>query len=502
MSLKELHRLQKQMTLGKGVAKPADVDAFVKAAQAELNPETKTFLQDLLQRKGEFFDDAAYRKISELAGIAARPVLASGVVAGLIRGRMARSLEDDVVVLGADGTMSASAAITPYIRGYNQKSLEPLKVAHGSKPPPSQVAASLEDTPCEAPGPALDRMAKIFGAKVGGFEKMAASEWFSNPKAPHWWGTCDAWAWSALSQWINKRVDVDGTDGERGLWVAGQWMSRGDLGVWMMALADTIAVKENGVFFEEEPGPESMLKAALSFLDHNGGGLVGEMWNDKRHAKREVWNHPLAWAEITTETLESRGSERLLEFARAHGIEGATKAKFVKVAGDYAHERGEHWEWESPQPSRAIWNMYVLTDDAGRMIKAYYADDPAISEVRSLPVHDSAAPPDYIWKPSLDLIYDALYDEESYAIDSNPVGQEYRFFLKEVLAHGISGQTRTRFEAEVLQTTGPLNEERLKALAQAYPGIANAYSPEQWQRTFASRGMGAKAFGARWPSAR
>jgi hypothetical protein len=499
MTIKELHRLQKQMTSGKGVAKAADVDALVKAAQAELNPEAQAFMRDLLARKGEFFDDVAYKKIAELVGVAARPVLAAGVTAKLVRGGIARSLDDDKVILGADGTMSATAAINPYVRGYNQKSLEPLKKNHGSEPARSIVARGENDAHRASPGQRLDRIAEVFGAKVSGFEKMATSEWYSNPKAPHWWGTCDAWSWSSLSRWVNERVDVGGPVDQRGLWSGGQWISRADLGCWMMALADTIAVRENGIFFEEEPRPESILKSALAFLDNNGGGLVAEVWNDKRERKKEVWNQPFSGAEVITETLESRATTAMLEFAQADGVVGATQVKVVKVRGEYAVEVGEDFEDKLKNSQHKVWNMYAVTAANGEVLKAYFADDPAIANVRGLPVHESDATPDYVWKPTLDFIYDALFEDENMSIDNNPVGKEYRFFVKTVLAQGVPGHVRAAFENEVLATQGAIAAERLKLLEQAYPGIANAYSPEQWEKTFAPRGMSAKGFGAAWP---
>ncbi len=524
MAISELHRLQKAITEGKRVAKEADVDKLVTAAVAENSPDAKAFMRDLLQRKGEFFDDVSYKKIADIAGVAPRRVAQTTAVARLVRGAEARAIGDDTVFLGKDGVMSASAEVTPYVRGYNQKSMEPLKKAHGSYAyPTSKVVSDLAGTG-SSPGTRLDAAAKAFGRELAFTKKVAENEWYSNPRAPGWWGTCDAWAWSSLSRWVNDRVDGEGPADARGLWVGGEWLSRADLGNWMMALADTISVKENGVYFEEEPGAENILKLTLAFLDDNGGGLVGEMWNDKRMKKREVWNQPYTEARITSVSLEPRVAERLLQRASTDGVVGATNGKYVKVTGQYIKELGEHNE-SKVKPGlregyqvetyfdetgnyvsrvvpdgteRQTWNIYAVTDGSGKVLKAYFADDPAIQDVGGLPTYLSDAPPDYFWKPTLDFIYDAMTGEKNPIIDNNHVGAEYRFFVDTVLAKGVSATTRTRFEAEALQRSAPATAEQAKHLAAAYPGVANAYSPQQWEQHFKPLGLEAKAFGASW----
>lgn len=524
MPIKELHRLQKSLTEGKRVLKAEDVDKLVKAAVADGTPEAKAFMGDLLQRKGEFFDDVSYKKIADLAGVAARRAPSPTAVARLVRGSEARSLADDKVVLGPDGTLSASAEITPYVRGYNQKSESPLKMSFGSFTyPPSPVSNYFNSM--LSPADRLERIGKAFGSKLEFNAKVANHEWYSNPKAPKWWGTCDAWAWSSLSRWVNERVDATGPEGVRGLWVGGEWMSRADLGNWMMALADTISVRENGIYFEEEPGPENLLKAVLAFMDDNGGGMVGDMWNDKRKLKKEVWNQPYTEARVVQTTLEPRVAERLIKQAQQQGVEGAHGAKHLKITGQYIKERGQDFEGDVKKGVRdsyptvyvpdelgmmqsrhvpdgteqQIWHMYAVTDERGNVLKAYYADDPAIKDVGGLPMYLSDPPPDYIWKPTLDFVYDAVTEEKNQIIDNNPVGAEYRFFVNTVLAKGVTGTARARFENEVLATPrAPIDATRAAAIAAAYPGMANAYSPRQWAENFAPLGLDAKAFGAAW----
>ena len=58
----------------------------------------------------------------------------------------------------------------------------------------------------------------------------------------------------------------------------------------------------------------------------------------------------------------------------------------------------------------------------------------------------------------------------------------------------MPASVRAGFEAEV--RAGATDAA---ALARKYPGVANAYSPQQWAALFAPRGLNARAFGAAWP---
>src|SRR5207302_1493613 len=125
----------------------------------------------------------------------------------------------------------------------------PLRNRHGSQAPASSVLSADEQTAVRAstPGAALDSAAKLFGASTG-FDKMANDPNFYNPQAEGWWGKCHAWSWSSLSAKIDKMVDIDGPEGQKGIWIGGQWMSRADLGDWMMGVADTVALSDPSQF--------------------------------------------------------------------------------------------------------------------------------------------------------------------------------------------------------------------------------------------------------------
>ena len=76
---------------------------------------------------------------------------------------------------------------------------------------------------------------------------------------------------------------------------------------------------------------------------------------------------------------------------------------------------------------------------------------------------------------------------------SNHEGVRFRFVVATVLALGIPEPTRAAFEAEALAP-----DADRASLAARFPGIANAYSPAQWSRTFEPTLGPGTAFGARW----
>ena len=134
--------------------------------------------------------------------------------------------------------------------------------------------------------------------------------------------------------------------------------------------------------------------------------------------------------------------------------------------------------------------MYAVTDRQGTVLAAYTADDPKLEGAHGLPTRASHELPEYWWKPSLQAAAAGLASTPNEAIDANPFAREYRFFTGTVLTRGVPGATRTAFEAELAKAPpGALSPERIAALREKYPGIADAYSSEQWARAFAPRGL-------------
>jgi len=261
--------------------------------------------------------------------------------------------------LGRDGTVKGEANVPAYTRSSVATKEGPLRFRHGSVAPASTVNTPAEVTALkeQTPGKALDEVANLFGARIqGGFEEMANSTAFFNPSADYWGGKCHAWTWASLSSTIDKLVDVPGPEGERGLWIAGKFLSRADLGNWMMATAD------------------------------------------------------------------------------------------MTIAG--------------------------------------------------LPTKETDDVPEYFWKPTMQALEDTLAGRQNDVVDRNPYGEEFKFFVGKVLKNGVPATTRTAFEKELAALpAGAIDSIKAGELAAKYPTVANAYSPFQWQRAFASRGLGARAFG-------
>ena len=92
-----------------------------------------------------------------------------------------------------------------------------------------------------------------------------------------------------------------------------------------------------------------------------------------------------------------------------------------------------------------------------------------------------------------------LAGKKNLNVESDAHGQEFKFFVGTVLTKGVSGTERAAFEVAMKAApAGNFDPVAATALAAKYPGIANAYSPEQWKTLFQTRGLDAKTFGASW----
>lgn len=418
----------------------------------------------------------------------------------VIPGPDVSTFDDDRLVLGPDGSTRGTSGVTPYTRSYDAVREGPMRVAHGSRAPSSSVLTDQEHASAstQTPGEALDAMAKARGASLGaGFVAMAHAKGAYDPSAPAWWGKCHAWAWSALSTELAARVDVGGPEGQRGLWLSGHWVSRADLGNFMMGVADTIALGEGNQLFEVPVTPEDLLHATAQFLLEGGGGVVADIHNDAVHGgDREVWNQPFVAADVDTSTLTGEGAAAVLALAAADGKSGAA-VKHVHLVGRYGNERSNDWEGPAGMESRS-WNVYAVTDASGAVVAAYMADDERFEGATGLPTRASHELPEYFWKPTLRSIDAGLEGTSARTIDADPLAKEYRFFVGTVLTQGVPGAMRAAFEAQVnALPPGFVEAKDVAALLQAYSGVSEAYSPEQWERAFASRGLSAKAFGYR-----
>ncbi len=407
-------------------------------------------------------------------------------------GPEADRFEDDQVILGPDGSVRGHAGVTPYSRSYDAVHTGPMRLAHGSPAPRSTVLTADEARvlTTQTPAQALDRAAVLRGVALDrGFVALAESKSSWDPQAPSWWGKCHAWAWSALSSELSARVDVGGPEGQRGLWLSGQWISRADLGNFLMGVADRIALADPNVMFRGTVSPIDLLSATTQFLVEGGGGFVADLHNDAVHGgEREVWNQPFVAADVDTTTLEGDAAKALLALAAKEGTPGVA-VKHVHVVGRYGNERSDGWEGPADLSSRS-WNVYAVTNTVGAVVAAYLADDAKLDGLKGLPTRSSHELPEYVWKPSLRAVESALEGRRDPAVDQDPLAREYRFFVGAVLTQGVPGSMRAAFEAEVAALpAGPIALAKRDELRAKYPGVAEAYTPEQWARAFGSRGL-------------
>jgi hypothetical protein len=460
----------------------------------------KTELAAILKRNADKLEPAAKAMIEKFLAVdtAITPPANSEVIRA-VNGTNSASFEDDTVFLGRDGKVHGDANVPAYTRSYDATKEGPLRFRHGSEVPkstvvkPEDLAAAQKNTP----GQALDAAAKIFGAKVDGFEKMANSKDFYNADADFWWGKCHAWTWSSLSNEINKLVDVPGPVGERGLWVGGQFLSRADLGNWMMAVSDRISIQDGNQLFDSSISAMDLLKGTQQFLMNNGGGVVADVFNDAKKGHKEVWNQPFVSSDVTTTTLNADQSKAVLELAKKEGVTGAA-VKQVNIVGTYGVEISDDHEGD-PGRSSKTWNMYAVVDANGKVLTAYMADDAKLKDAAGLPTKSTDDVPEYFWKPTLAAINDTLAGKPNNTVNWDAHGKEFSFFLQTVLKKGVPATTRTAFEKEFTALpAGAVSPAKVAELAKKYPGVANAFSPDQWKAAFASRGLDAKAFGAAW----
>ncbi len=463
-----------------------------------VSPGERRELTAMLSR--DLMDAGARAKIEALLNQVTPPPTPSGSVVRQQLGTNSGQLTDDQLFFGRDGSVSSQAGITPYTRSYDAIKQGPLRQRHGSRAPESIALSSTELSALRAqsPGASLDKAARLFGFQDAAFEAMATSPEFFDEKAEDWWGKCHAWSWSALDNWVNSHVDVEGPPGQQGVWLGGQWLSRADLGNWMMAVADKISLNSSNVLFDSQLSADDLLKGIRQYMMENGGGVVADVHNDAKEGSREVWNQPFSGGSMDVRTLSGSAAQGVLDVARRDGVTGGTQVKLVKAVGTYGVEISDSHEG-APGRATKTWNVYAVTDSSGKMLKAYEADNAALRSVTGLPTRETDNIPEYFWKPRMDAVADVLAGRPNAVVDRDNNGREFRFFVEKFLKSGVPGTTRSAFEAKIRALpSGPLSSATVAQLRTDFAGVANAYSPQQWERTFGSRGLRSADFGAAW----
>lgn len=463
----------------------------------------KNELRAIVERNRDKMEPAALQMIEKFVGVAPQPPQppVNVDVVRSLTGSNPSSFEDDTIFLGRDGTVHGDTNVPAYTRGYDATKEGILRFAHGSKAPQTSVlsAEELSALRSKTPGAALDAMASVYGVNVKGFDKMANSRDFFNPEADHWWGKCHAWAWASLDARVNKMVDVGGPEGQRGVWLGGEWISRADLGNWMMAVADKISLHDGNEMFDSTITPTDLVKGTTQFMMAEGEGVVADVFNDKKHGHKEVWNQPFVAADLTTKTLSGDAVAKVLEQAKADGVTTGVGVKQVTIKGTYGMETTDGHESEGGRRTRN-WNIYAVVDANGKMLTGYMADDEKLKDIEGLPTKYTDETPEYFWKPKLQAIDDVLNGRRNSTVERDQHGEEFKFFVGTVLTKGVPGHVRSEFEAELAALpAGNVDGAKAEELARKYANVANGYSPAQWASAFGSRGLDARAFGASWP---
>ncbi|MFW5741297.1 MAG: hypothetical protein ACOC1F_13125 [Myxococcota bacterium] len=470
--------------------------AFLRGSGGQ-NADVKTFLDKLVNTADTPFAPGARELVEAFAaGTPPNWVPLENDVYVVKTGSQDISVMDDTVYLVGQGKLSGHSNSSSHSRGYAKKADGPLRFPHGSKAPAHPTVDSSAETSelrSQSPAIALDKAAQTAGLQLGqfGFD-YRATERFYNPSAQYWEGLCHSWSYGALDERINALVDVDGPAGQRGIWIFGQWLSRADLGNWMMGVSDQLGIADTELV-DPFVTPLDILKGVPQWVMTSGLGMRADMFNDAAQGTSEVWNQPIIGAELEVSSVSQTVADAVVahamnDSAAAGDIPVDPSVKLVQITVAWGAEVTDSHEGE-PSIHTSDWNMYFVTAADGEAIVGYMANH---LEIAGLPVATSDPLPDYFAYPK-NIILDASFESAPNTLLEGALdGGVFRFYVGTVLAYGVPETTRAAFEADFVAgvdaTTLQLN----------YPNIANAYSPEQWDSVFASKLGAGTEFGAKW----
>lgn len=415
------------------------------------------------------------------------------------RGSTPHFVMDDAIYLTGTGVLSGSTNSTSHSRGYAKKAGGILRFPHGSKAPGHPGVDSPEETQrlrTQGPGLALDVAASTAGLNLGqfGFDYRAQKR-FYDPNAQYWEGLCHSWSYGALDERINALVDVEGPASSRGIWIYGQWLSRADLGNWLMAVSDQLSIVDTELV-DNFVTPKDVLLGVPQWVMTSGLGLRADMFNDVEKGAMEIWNQPIMAADMKVSGVSSAVRDGVVAFAQTdpknlQPLPSNPGVKLVEIRVTWGAEINDSHEG-APALQTSDWNMYVVTETDGKAIVAYMAHHLRDGNVAGLPVQNSDPLPDYFAYPKNDLLNAAFEGKGSSLLNGALDGPVFRFFVGTVLAHGVPETMRKSFESDVASGMD------VASLKSAYPGIANAYAPAQWDAAFRSKLGSGEEFGARW----
>lgn len=478
--------------------------AFLKKAEGR-NEAVASYLQALLSAEVGM-DDAA-RDTLEMALMSDAPdevPLANDLY--VVEPGQQDFLFDDRLYLLSDGALKGETGIVSHSRGYAAKRDGVLFNRHGSQAPhyaSTHTQAQTDALRVQGPDVALDRAAEIYGLNLGPWGTFSAfahdpNVYDPSSNTPFWAGICQGWTHNALDNRISVLVDPQGPEGERGLWIFGQWISRADLGNAAMGASFSFGIAD-AVTIDSFVTPDSLVKALAQHVLRSRRGLRVDIWNDAHNPSGfydpQIWNQPIVSGGIEVASVSEETAEAIRAFAALKNHPTGSTVKRVQATATWGVEARDDWEGEALF-KESTWNIYMITNDEGLVLKAYMANTLHEAGVAALPVIESDGLPDYIAVPRHELT-DASFERQPHRLldPSNPEGVRYRFLMGVVLAQGIPNTTRAAFEAEAFEALP-------SDLAARYPGIANAYHPEDWRRVFEpTLGPGAR-FGALWDAGR
>jgi hypothetical protein len=71
-----------------------------------------------------------------------------------------------------------------------------------------------------------------------------------------------------------------------------------------MATADGISVKDPSALMKGELSASELVKGTAQYLMNDGGGVVADIFNDKKKGHKEVWNQPFISSDLTNHSIE------------------------------------------------------------------------------------------------------------------------------------------------------------------------------------------------------
>jgi len=474
--------------------------AFLQDEKVGQNAEVKAFLQQV--RDSASFGPSAAPLLSDyLGGTPPGYAPLANSVYQVLQGSNPTSIFDDKIRLVGEGKVSGDTNLIGHSRGYAKKADGILRFAHGSKAPAyPKVASAAETEALRSQGPhvALDKAAAIYGLDLGQFGyRYLAEKVHYDPSAPYWAGTCQAWSYTSSDNRLNALVEVEGPKGRRGVWIFGQWISRADLGNWLMAVANSLSIADSNTL-DSFVTPENLLRGVTQFVMTGGRGLRADLFNDTEKGHYEVWNQPIYSAEVRVSAVSGAVASAVIAHAKQKSpsyppFPQDPGVKLVQITAAWGAEVSDSHEGPV-QLAQSQWNMYVVTDATGVVFKGHMAHHLAAANIGGLPVTSSSSLPDYYAYPKREIIDAALNAAPSSLLAGAVDGKHFRFFVGTVLGRGIPDTMRAAFEADVFASPSP----DVAALKKAYPGVANAYTPAQWTQVFEpTLGPGA-GFGAVW----